>query len=133
VWSAPSFTELRREGLRTERWNRLHPTEKPRQSYVESCLAGQSGPVVAATDYIRTYADQIRPFVPARYTVLGTDGFGRSDYRRALRSFFEVDRYQVAVAALHSLAQDGAVEAKVVADAIRRYGIDPEKPDPVTV
>jgi pyruvate dehydrogenase E1 component len=133
VWSAPSFTELRREGLRTERWNRLHPTETPRRSYVETCLAGQSGPVVAATDYIKTYADQIRPFVPGRYTVLGTDGFGRSDYRRALRSFFEVDRHHVAVAALHSLAQEGAVAASVVADAIRKYGIDPEKPDPVTV
>ena len=133
VWSAPSFTELRREGLRTERWNRLHPTEKPRRSYVETCLAGQSGPVVAATDYIKTYADQIRPFVPGRYTVLGTDGFGRSDYRRALRSFFEVDRHHVAVAALHSLAQDGAVATSVVADAIRRYGIDPDKPDPVGV
>jgi pyruvate dehydrogenase E1 component len=133
IWSAPSFTELRREGLRTERWNRLHPTSKPRRSYVETCLAAQSGPVVAATDYIKAYADQIRPFVPARYTVLGTDGFGRSDYRRALRSFFEVDRHHVAVAALHSLAQDGAVEAKVVADAIRKYGIDPDKPDPVTL
>ena len=133
VWSAPSFTELRREGLRTERWNRLHPTSKPRRSYVETCLAGQSGPVVAATDYIKTYADQIRPFVPGRYTVLGTDGFGRSDYRRALRSFFEVDRHHVAVAALHSLAQDGAVATSVVADAIRRYGIDPDKPDPVGV
>jgi pyruvate dehydrogenase E1 component len=133
IWSAPSFNELRREGLRTERWNRLHPTSKPRQSYVETCLAGQSGPVVAATDYIKAYADQIRPFVPARYSVLGTDGFGRSDYRRALRSFFEVDRYHVAVAALHSLAQEGTVAAKVVADAIAKYGIDPDKPDPVTV
>jgi pyruvate dehydrogenase E1 component len=133
VWSAPSFTELRREGLRTERWNRLHPTETPRRSYVETSLAGRSGPVVAATDYIKAYADQIRPFVPGRYTVLGTDGFGRSDYRKALRSFFEVDRHHVAVAALHSLAQDGTVATSVVADAIRRYGIDPDKPDPVGV
>jgi pyruvate dehydrogenase E1 component len=133
VWSAPSFTELRRDGLAAERWNRLHPTAKPRRSYVETCLAGQSGPVVAATDYIKTYADQIRPFVPGRYTVLGTDGFGRSDYRRALRSFFEVNRHHVAVAALHSLAQEGTVAASVVADAIAKYGIDPDKPDPVTV
>jgi pyruvate dehydrogenase E1 component len=133
VWSAPSFTELRREGLGTERWNRLHPAEPPRRSYVESCLADHPGPVVAATDYMRTYADQIRPFVPRRYTVLGTDGFGRSDYRTALRSFFEVDRYQVVVAALHTLAQEGAVPASKVADAIRRYGIDPEKPDPTRV
>jgi pyruvate dehydrogenase E1 component len=130
IWSAPSFNELRREGLRAERWNRLHPTEKPRRSYVETCLAGQTGPVIAATDYIKAYADQIRPFVPGRYTVLGTDGFGRSDYRRALRSFFEVDRHHVAVAALHSLAQEGAVPASKVADAIKRYGIDPETPDP---
>ena len=130
IWSAPSFNELRREGLRTERWNRLHPTEKPRRSYVETCLAGQTGPVIAATDYIKAYADQIRPFVPGRYTVLGTDGFGRSDYRRALRSFFEVDRHHVAVAALHSLAQEGAVPVSKVADAIKRYGVDPEKPDP---
>jgi pyruvate dehydrogenase E1 component len=130
IWSAPSFNELRREGLRTERWNRLHPTEKPRRSYVETCLAGQTGPVIAATDYIKAYADQIRPFVPGRYTVLGTDGFGRSDYRRALRSFFEVDRHHVAVAALHSLALEGAVPASKVADAIKRYGIDPETPDP---
>jgi pyruvate dehydrogenase E1 component len=130
IWSAPSFNELRREGLRAERWNRLHPTERPRRSYVETCLAGQSGPVIAATDYIKAYADQIRQFVPGRYTVLGTDGFGRSDYRRALRSFFEVDRHHVAVAALHSLAQEGAVPASKVADAIKRYGIDPETPDP---
>jgi pyruvate dehydrogenase E1 component len=130
IWSAPSFTELRRDGLRTERWNRLHPTQAPRRSYVETCLEGQTGPVIAATDYIKTYADQIRPFVPGRYTVLGTDGFGRSDYRRALRSFFEVDRHHVAVAALHSLAQEGAVPASKVADAIKKYGIDPEKPDP---
>src|SRR5215207_5073993 len=130
IWSAPSFNELRREGLRTERWNRLHPTEKPRRSYVETCLAGQTGPVIAATDYIKAYADQIRPFVPGRYTVLGTDGFGRSDYRRALRSFFEVDRHHVAVAALHSLALEGAVPAGKVADAIKRDGIDTETPDP---
>src|SRR5215203_4401836 len=122
IWSAPSFTELRRDGLRTERWNRLHPAQAPRKSYVETCLEGQSGPVIAATDYIRTYADQIRPFVPGRYTVLGTDGYGRSDYRRALRSFFEVDRHHVAVAALHSLAQEGAVPASKVADAIKKYG-----------
>ena len=133
IWSAPSFTELRREGLDTERWNLLHPTEPPRQSYVTSCLAERSGPVVAATDYMKAFADGIRPFVPRRYHVLGTDGFGRSDYRRALRSFFEVDRHHVTVAALHSLAQEGAVEPSVVVDAIRRYGIDPDKPDPVTV
>lgn len=130
VWSAPSFTELRRDGLAAERWNLLHPTDPPRVSYVETCLAPRPGPVVAATDYVKTFADQIRPFVPRRYSVLGTDGFGRSDYRRKLRSFFEVDRHFVAVAALRALAQDGAISANSVAEAITRYGIDPEKPDP---
>jgi pyruvate dehydrogenase E1 component len=130
VWSAPSFTELRREALDAERWNLLHPTEPPRQSYVTSCLADRQGPVIAATDYVKTFADQIRPFLPGTYRVLGTDGFGRSDYRRKLRRFFEVDRYFVALAALQSLAQEGAVPAETVAKAIAKYGIDPEKPDP---
>jgi pyruvate dehydrogenase E1 component len=130
VWSATSFTELRRNGLAAERWNMLHPTEPPRRSYVEDCLAERRGPVIAATDYIKTFADQIRPFVPGRYRVLGTDGYGRSDYRRNLRRFFEVDRHYVAVAALASLARDGTIPAATVADAISRYGIDPGKPDP---
>ena len=130
IWSAPSFTELRREALDAERWNLLHPTEPPRTSYVTSCLADRQGPVVASTDYIRAYADQIRPFVPRTYKVLGTDGFGRSDYRRKLRRFFEVDRYFVALAALAALAQEGTVPAETVAKAIAKYGIDPEKPNP---
>jgi pyruvate dehydrogenase E1 component len=130
VWSAPSFTELRREALDAERWNLLHPTEPPRQSYVTSCLADRQGPVIAATDYVKTFADQIRPFLPGTYRVLGTDGFGRSDYRRKLRRFFEVDRYFVALAALQALAQDGTVPAETVAKAIARYDIDPEKPNP---
>jgi len=133
VWSAPSFTELRRDGLAAERWNMLHPAESPRRSYVETCLTGRPGPVIAATDYVKSFADQIRPFVPRRYRVLGTDGFGRSDYRRNLRRFFEVDRHYVALAALSSLAEDGTVPAAIVADAISRYGIDPGKPDPTTV
>jgi pyruvate dehydrogenase E1 component len=133
VWSAPSFTELRRDGLAVERWNMLHPLEEPRRSWVETCLDGHAGPVVAASDYIKAFADQIRPFVPRRYRVLGTDGFGRSDYRRKLRSFFEVDRHYVALAALSVLAADGAVPAKAAAEAIERYGIDPDKPDPVLV
>jgi len=133
VWSAPSFTELRRDGLEVERWNLLHPTEQPRRSWVERCLADRQGPVVAASDYMRTFADQIRPFVPGSYRVLGTDGYGRSDYRRNLRRFFEVDRGAVTVAALASLAAEGAVPATTVADAIRRYGIDPEAPPPWTV
>jgi pyruvate dehydrogenase E1 component len=133
VWSAPSFTELGRDGITTERWNMLHPAEPRRQSYVEQSLGRQpDGPVVAATDYMRAFAEQIRGFLPPgrRYSVLGADGFGRSDYRRALRSHFEVDRYYVVVAALSALAQDGTVPSGLVAEAIAKYGIDPDKPEP---
>jgi len=131
VWSATSFTELRRDGLAAERHNMLHPGAEPRRSYVEECLAGRpAGPVIAATDYVRSYADQIRAFVPGPYRVLGTDGYGRSDYRRNLRRFFEVDRHYVALAALTALAGQGAIPADQVADAIARYGIDPDTPDP---
>jgi pyruvate dehydrogenase E1 component len=131
VWSVPSFTELGRDGIATTRWNMLHPTEEPRRSFVEQSLGGRpDGPVVAATDYVRAFAEQIRPSVRRHYTVLGTDGFGRSDYRRALRRHFEVDRHHVALAALTSLAADGAVPASAAADAIAKYGIDPDKPEP---
>jgi len=132
IWSVPSFTELRREGLAVERWNTLHPLQERRRSYVEQCLSGRPGPVIASTDYIKAFADQIRAFVPGRYRVLGTDGFGRSDYRRRLRSHFEVDRYFVAVAALSALADEGAVDGAVVEAAITKYGIDPERGDPAT-
>jgi pyruvate dehydrogenase E1 component len=130
VWSCPSFTELRREGLAAERWNLLHPTEKAKLSYVEQCLAPTKGPVIASTDYMRTFADQIRQFVPRRYKVLGTDGFGRSDSRENLRRFFEVNRYYVAVAALKALAEDGEIAPAKVAEAIKKYGIDSAKPVP---
>jgi pyruvate dehydrogenase E1 component len=133
VWSAPSFTELRRDGLSAERWNRLHPTAPPRQSWVETSLAGHQGPVIAATDYIRSFADQIRPFVKRSYTVLGTDGFGRSDTRAALRDFFEVDRRWVTVAALKALADEGKLPLETVQAAIAKLGIDPEKPEPTGV
>jgi pyruvate dehydrogenase E1 component len=135
VWSAPSFTELRREGLAADRWNLLHPEDKPRISYVEQCLAKRAGPVVAATDYMKTFAEQIRPFMPKGkvYRVLGTDGFGRSDTRASLRHFFEVNRYWVTIAALKALAEQGELKAKTVAEAIAKYRIDPSKPDPVTV
>ena len=133
VWSCPSFTELRRDGMDTARWNLLHPTEKPRLSYVEQCLAKTEGPVVASTDYVRAFADQIREFVPRRYKVLGTDGFGRSDSRENLRRFFEVNRYYVAVAALRALAEEGTIPATKAAEAIKKYGIDPERPAPWTV
>jgi pyruvate dehydrogenase E1 component len=133
VWSVTSFTELRRDGMAAERWNRLHPTEDRRPSYVERSLEGRTGPVVASSDYMRTFADQIRPFVPGEYRVLGTDGFGRSDYRRKLRRFFEIDRHHVTVAALRALADEGAVEPAVVQEAIERYDIDPDVPPPWTV
>ena len=133
IWSCTSFTELRREGLQADRWNMLNPEAVPRKSYVEQCLEKRAGPVIAATDYMRTFADQIRPFVKGTYRVLGTDGFGRSDFRKQLRRFFEVDRYYVAVAALKALADDGAVSASVVAKAIQKYNIDPNKPYPPSV
>jgi len=133
VWSVTSFNELRREGLDCERWNMLHPEAKRRASYVEQCLLSRSGPVIAATDYIKAYADQIRPYIPGRYKVLGTDGFGRSDTRKKLRHFFEVDRYYVAVAALKALVDEGSIDAKVVSKAIKLYNINPDKPNPVTV
>jgi pyruvate dehydrogenase E1 component len=133
LWSVPSFTELAREAQAVERWNLLHPEDEPRSSWVETCLGKEAGPVVAATDYMRLFADQIRAYVPARYRVLGTDGFGRSDYRRALRHFFEVDRRWIALAALESLAKEGLVPATQVAKAIKKYEIDPAKPNPARV
>ncbi len=130
VWSATSFNELRRDGMEVERWNRLHPTDEPRVSFVAEALGGKKGPFIAATDYIRAFADQVRPWVPGSYVALGTDGFGRSDYRRALRRFFEVDRHHVAVAALNALADDGKLERSVVAQAIERYGLDVDSEPP---
>jgi pyruvate dehydrogenase E1 component len=133
LWSCPSFTELARDGNAVERWNLLHPADKPRVSHVAQCLADTQGPVIAATDYVRTFADQIRKLVPRRYVVLGTDGFGRSDTREKLRHFFEVDRRWVTVAALKALAEEGAIPAGAVADALRKYGLDAAKPAPWTV
>jgi pyruvate dehydrogenase E1 component len=133
VWSVTSFTELRRDGIEAERWNMLHPTSPPRRAFVTEALDGRRGPVIASTDYIRAYPDQIRQWVPSSYRTLGTDGFGRSDSRRALRRFFEVDRHYVAVAALRELAERGEVEAERVAEAISKYEIDPEAPIPTSV
>jgi pyruvate dehydrogenase E1 component len=133
LWSVTSFSELRREGLDSERWNALHPTVKRRVPYVEQVLKGRPGPVVAATDYLKLHADAIRTFLPARYRVLGTDGFGRSDTRAKLRHFFEVNRYWVAVHALKALADEGALPAAKVSEAMSKYGLDSEKPNPVTV
>ncbi|MEX0943489.1 MAG: pyruvate dehydrogenase (acetyl-transferring), homodimeric type [Pseudomonadales bacterium] len=132
IWSATSFTELRRDGLATKRWNMLHPDEEPRTSYVEACLEDAVGPVIASTDYMKSFADQIREFVPGSYSVLGTDGFGRSDTRERLRHFFEVDRYFVTIAALNALAEENVIETRVVSDAIKKFKINPDKPDPAT-
>jgi len=133
VWSVTSFNELRRDALDAERWNMLHPEDEARVGYVTQCFEGLPGPFVAATDYMRTFADQIRPFVPDRYVTLGTDGFGRSDTRANLRKFFEVNRFHVVVAALKALADDGHVPATQVTEAIKKYEIDPEKPNPWSV
>jgi pyruvate dehydrogenase E1 component len=132
VWSVTSFSELRREALHVERWNTLHPESEPRTSYVEATLKGIDGPFIAASDYMKTVSDQIRQWVPGSYTVLGTDGFGRSDGRDALRDFFEVDAKAIVVAALKALADDEALDRATVAEAIAGFSIDPETPDPVT-
>ena len=133
VWSLTSANELYREGKSAQRWNMLHPDEEPRVPYVTGLLHDAGGPVIAATDYVKLYADQLREFVPGSYTVLGTDGFGRSDTRGKLRTFFEVSREYVVIAALKALADDGRLEQTRVAGAIRDLGIDPDRPDPFTL
>jgi pyruvate dehydrogenase E1 component len=133
VWSVTSVNELAREAQSCARWNQLHPTKKARRSYLETQLLGRKGPVIISTDYIRAYSEQIREYVPSRFVSLGTDGFGRSDTRENLRIFFEVNRYYVVVAALKALSDDGEIDSKVVQQAIKKYGIDPEKPHPATV
>jgi pyruvate dehydrogenase E1 component len=110
-----------------------HPEQKPRVRYIAQQLEKHAGPVVAATDYVKLFADQVREFVPRRFTALGTDGFGRSDTREGLRHFFEVDRRYVVVAALKALADDGELDAKKVGEAIKKYKLNPDKPNPVTV
>jgi pyruvate dehydrogenase E1 component len=133
IWGCPSFNELARDGQDAARWNMLHPLEAPRLSHVEKCLNDTKGPVVAATDYVKLFADQIRPFIHRRYVTLGTDGFGRSDTREALRHFFEVDRHWVTLAALKALADEGVIGREKVAAALVKYGLDASKPNPMTV
>ncbi len=133
VWSVTSFNALQRDGVDAQRWNLLHPQDPPRLSFVESCLKDRKGPGIAATDYIRTFAEQIHPFVARRYVTLGTDGYGRSDFRRKLRQFFEVNRHFVTLYALKALAEEGAIAPATVAKALKKYDIDPNKPNPVTV
>ncbi|MEL6950386.1 MAG: pyruvate dehydrogenase (acetyl-transferring), homodimeric type [Pseudomonadota bacterium] len=133
VWSVTSYNELRRECLEVERWNQLHPDDEPRKSYLDTALAGRSGPFVAATDYMKIVPDQIQRWIPGTFISLGTDGFGRSDSRKALREFFEVDRRYIVVTTLKALADEGALDQSTVAEAIEKYGIDPDRPDPVTL
>jgi pyruvate dehydrogenase E1 component len=134
VWSATSFTELRRDGVDCARWNRLNPEREPRIPWVTECLRERPGPVIAASDYVRGFADQIRGFLPQNdYIVLGTDGFGRSDTREKLRAFFEVDRYQIAYAALYALCRREAISMGELLEARNQLGIDPAKVNPVLV
>jgi len=133
VWSVTSFNELRRDALETERWNQLHPDAEPRKCYVEQALADRPGPYVAATDYMKIVPDQIERWVPGHFVSLGTDGYGRSDDRASLRKHFEVDKRYIAITALKALADDGVLDQRTVVEAIKKYGIDPDRPDPVTL
>lgn len=133
VWSAPSFTELRREGLDCERWNMLNPDKKQRMSYVAQCLKDTKYPVIASTDYMKSFAEQIQRFIPNKFIALGTDGFGRSDSREALRDFFEVNRYYITVAALKALSDEGRLDTKKVAEAVEKYKLDSNKANPMTI
>ncbi|MGC1182015.1 transketolase-like TK C-terminal-containing protein, partial [Legionella sp.] len=131
IWSVTSFNELRREGLAVERYNAMHPDKKPQESYVSMLLKGRQGPVIAATDYMRLFADQIRPYVPSQYITLGTDGYGRSDIRERLRHFFEVDAKYIVLAALNALVAEGSIDKSKVVDAMKRYNINSDKLDPI--
>ncbi|MDD4893437.1 MAG: pyruvate dehydrogenase (acetyl-transferring), homodimeric type, partial [Candidatus Rickettsiella isopodorum] len=133
IWSVTSFSECRKQALSIERHNLLHPNEPEQQSYVAQCLQDRIGPVIAATDYIRLNADQIRGFVKAPYVVLGTDGYGRSDTREQLRQFFEVNRYYIVIASLHALMAEGSVSTTQIEQAFKKYSIDSEKPNPFTI
>ena len=133
VWSATSYQQLRNEALSAERWNRLHPESDPLVPYIARALRDVQGPFIAATDFMKTVPDLIRPWMTQRYVVLGTDGYGRSDTHEALRRFFEVDAESIAIAALHALSQDGLIATDEVARAIRDFGVDPEKPDPLSL
>jgi pyruvate dehydrogenase E1 component len=133
VWSVTSYNELAREGSAVERASLMAPEKKAGLAYIGKTIESFKGPVIAASDYVRAYAEQIRPYISRSYTVLGTDGFGRSDTRQRLREFFEVNRYYVTLAALQALAKENAVPASKVAEAIKKYNIDPNKPNPMTV
>ena len=132
IWSVTSFNELRRDGLEVERFNRLHPGQKPKKTYIENCLEGRQGAVIAATDYIKLYSEQIRQWIPSKhFKVLGTDGFGRSDSRKKLRDFFEVDRYWIVLTTLETMVDRGDIDSKLVAEALNKFNIDPNKINPL--
>ena len=131
LWSATSYKRLRENALDVERWNRLHPTEEPQTAQVTEQLRTAPGPIIAVTDFMKAVPDQISPYVPKRFVSLGTDGFGRSDTRQALRRFFEIDAAHIEIAVLSALASDGVIDASVVADAISDHGIDPDAPNPL--
>jgi pyruvate dehydrogenase E1 component len=131
IWSVTSFNELRKEALSQSRWNHLHPTEKPKKSYIEKCFSNSQGPIIVATDYMKIFAEQCGAFMPSPYICLGTDGFGRSDSREALRQHFEVDRNFIAYSAVKALVDEGKLKADVAVDALARFNINPEKTDPV--
>jgi pyruvate dehydrogenase E1 component len=133
VWSVTSFNQLQRDAIDARRWNLLHPAKKPRRSFIETSLEGKRGPGIASTDYIHAFSQQIATFAGRPFVTLGTDGYGRSDFRRKLREFFEVNRHFITLAALRSLADEGSVDPKTIEKAIKKYGIDPEKPNPITV
>ena len=130
VWSITSYSELQRNGAEISRWNQLHPEQDPKKTYIEKCLEGRSGPIIAASDYIRSHVDQIRPYIKSNFTTLGTDGYGRSDTRKELRKFFEVNKESIVVNALSTLSREQKIASKIVNDAIKQFRIDPEKPYP---
>ena len=131
VWSITSYSEIQRNGAEILRWNQLHPDKKPKKTYIQKCLKGRSGPIIAASDYIRSHIDQIRPYVENSFYTLGTDGYGRSDTRKELRKFFEVNKKSIVVNTLSALSKEQKIASKVVNDAIKKYKIDPEKPYPI--
>ncbi|MDD4574218.1 MAG: pyruvate dehydrogenase (acetyl-transferring), homodimeric type, partial [Sphaerochaeta sp.] len=132
IWSIPGVNELHRDGIEAERYNLTHPEGKAKVPYLTKIMEGHEGPVVISTDYLRAYPEQIRRLIPnQKVTILGTDGFGRSDFRDALRKFFEIDRYYIVVAALKGLADEGTIPAKKVSEAIKKYAIDVDKPNPL--
>jgi pyruvate dehydrogenase E1 component len=132
IWSVLGINQLYREGILVEDWNRMHPEQPPRRTYIEEQMAGFEGPAVIATDYVKAYGEQVRKYIPNPLTVLGTDGFGRSDSREVLRRFFKVDKFHIVLAALQGLVEQGSLPPETVSRAIMQYGIDPESPHAIS-